>query len=202
MDAAPPRVVLRQGTYVGQVLAAGVRFPKAIDSFRGVPYAKAGRFEEALPLEDSREVFNASWFGKTCPTTAQDLAFPSSEDCLNANIYRPSTSREDGSPPLPVVVYVHGGAFNVGKGAERNMAFFVAYSATPIIGINFNYRLGPLGFLPSGIMAKEGLLNLGLRDQRLLLEWVRANVAAFGGDPENVTLMGLSAGAHSVSLDF
>jgi acetyl esterase/lipase len=99
---------------------------------------------------------------------------------------------------LPVVVYVHGGAFNTGHGSDRNLAHFVAFSGKPILAVGFNYRLGPLGFLPSSVTAREGLLNLGLRDQQLLFRWVKENIAAFGGDGDNITLMGISAGAHSV----
>jgi hypothetical protein len=75
----------------------------------------------------------------------------------------------------------------------------VAWSPEPLIGVSFNYRLGALGFLPSKLTAKEGSLNLGLKDQSLLLEWVQENISAFGGDPDDVTVMGCSAGAHSVS---
>lgn len=99
---------------------------------------------------------------------------------------------------LPVVVYVHGGGFNGGSGKERNMASFVSWADTPIVGISFNYRVGALGFLPSALSKKEGILNLGLKDQQMLFAWVQKNVATFGGDPDNVTLMGLSAGAHSI----
>jgi carboxylesterase type B len=99
---------------------------------------------------------------------------------------------------LPIVIYVHGGGFNGGRGMERNMASFVSWAETPTMGISFNYRVGALGFLPSSVTAKEGLLNLGLKDQQMLFAWVQKNAASFGGDPENVTLMGLSAGSHSI----
>lgn len=71
--------------------------------------------------------------------------------------------------------------------------------AEPLLVVSFNYRIGALGFLNSAMTAKEGLLNLGLRDQVQLLDWVRDNIAHFGGDPSRITLIGLSAGAHSVS---
>jgi triacylglycerol lipase len=74
----------------------------------------------------------------------------------------------------------------------------LSHSAEPFLAISFNYRLGALGFLNSSFTAEKGLLNLGLHDQILLLEWVQANAAAFGGDPKTVTLVGLSAGAHSI----
>jgi acetylcholinesterase len=121
-----------------------------------------------------------------------------SEDCLTANIFRPtSTSLND---KLPVAVYIHGGAFNRGSGKMHNTASMVAWSAQPFIAVSFNYRIGAPGFLNSVITRGEGLLNLGLHDQILLMEWVNQNIAMFGGDPDQVTLIGVSAGAHSVSL--
>lgn len=81
----------------------------------------------------------------------------------------------------------------------HNTASMVAWSEEPFIAVSFNYRIGALGFLPSSVSAKEGILNLGLRDQIVLFEWVRDNISQFGGDPNNVTLFGLSAGGHSVS---
>ncbi|KAH6850990.1 Alpha/Beta hydrolase protein [Chaetomium sp. MPI-CAGE-AT-0009] len=207
-----PAVVLRQGTYVGTTLLASYRFPKAIEAFRGVPYAQdtggQNRFRPPQPLPESTETFGAVAWGKICPAEGM-VARNMSEDCLNANIYRPAglvdkdgyETTEDGAkkrPHLPVVVYVHGGGFNKGHGTERNMASFVAWAEAPMVAVNFNYRVGPLGFLPSDVTAREGLLNLGLRDQQMLLGWVQDNIEAFGGDPENVTIMGLSAGAHSI----
>lgn len=100
---------------------------------------------------------------------------------------------------LPVAVYFHGGAFNRGAAKGHDTAAMVAW-AEPFVAVTFNYRLGALGFLNSVAAAEEGILNLGLHDQVLLLQWVQENIVAFGGDPTQVTIMGLSAGAHSVSL--
>src|SRR6202022_3538107 len=105
----------------------------------------------------------------------------------------------DQTKKLPVLVYIHGGSFNFGYAKAAGVSSLVACSPEPLIGVSFNYRLGPLGFLPSKGTAKEGLLNLGLKDQSLLLEWVQENISAFGGNPDDVTLMGCSTGAHSVS---
>lgn len=84
----------------------------------------------------------------------------------------------------------------------HDTASMVAWSEEPFVAVSFGYRLGAFGFLPSSLTNKEGLLNLGLRDQILLFQWVQENIEAFGGDPGNVTLFGLSAGAHSVSFSF
>ena len=124
---------------------------------------------------------------------------PQSEDCLHLNIYRPKSTNSS-TQKLPVLIHVHGGAFNFGYANDREISSLVGWSKEPLIGVTFEYRVGALGFLPSKLMAEEGALNLGLKDQRLLFEWVKKHISGFGGDPENVTLMGPSAGAHSVSF--
>lgn len=216
--SSAPVVRLRQGTYVGATLPPGPSYPRAVELFRGIPFAETtageNRFRPPVPLGPSNETFQAVAMGQACPgsnatnvTTTEALV--EGEDCLNLNVYRPKgavfgsggaiSARWDEKPKLlPVIVYVHGGGFNGGVGTERNMASFVSWSKEPLIAINFNYRVGALGFLPSAVAAREGLLNLGLKDQQLLFAWVKDNVAEFGGDPDNVTVMGLSAGAHSV----
>lgn len=80
----------------------------------------------------------------------------------------------------------------------HDTAAMVSWSTEPFLAISCNYRVGALGFLNCGLTAKEGVLNLGLHDQRLVMEWIQENVTALGGDPSNVTLVGLSAGAHSI----
>lgn len=114
------------------------------------------------------------------------------------NIFRSADSSDEDSN-LPVAVYFHGGAFNRGSAKSHDTAAMVAW-ADPFVAVTFNYRLGALGFLNSAAAAEEGILNLGLHDQVLLLQWVQENIVAFGGDPKQVTVMGLSAGAHSVSF--
>lgn len=123
---------------------------------------------------------------------------PESEDCLTANVFRPK-----GTTPgrnLPVGVYIHGGAFNRGTAKMHDSASMLGWSDEPFVIVSFNYRIGALGFLNSALTAEQGILNLGLKDQILLLEWVQENISQFGGDPENVTIFGLSAGAHSVRV--
>lgn len=95
-------------------------------------------------------------------------------------------------------MYIHGGAFNRGFAAMHDTASMLSWSEEPFLAVSFNYRIGALGFLNSELTEKEGLLNLGLRDQTLLLEWVQQNIQDFGGDPNQVTIAGLSAGAHSI----
>ncbi|KAI0011737.1 alpha/beta-hydrolase [Xylariaceae sp. FL0662B] len=206
---------LAQGTYTGEVITQSSKFGRSIQAFRGIPYAQSttgdNRFRPPQPLNGTvnhKHVQHALKFGNICPQLKTKAS--QGEDCLNLNIYRPHFGDDPKSATaeaarlgvdmnkLPIAIYVPGGGFNGGSAGERNMLSFAAWSETPLIGINFNYRLGALGFLPSGQTAKEGLLNLGLKDQQFLFEWVRNNAADFGGDPNNVTIIGLSAGAHSV----
>lgn len=173
-------------------------------------------------------VLDASRYGPSAPGKQLLAGGPPlvyDEDCLTANVFRPAqvvdvdeeasetgeekvaAKQDDGNTKttttlLPVAVYIHGGAFNRGTASMHNTASMVGAAARrrPFVAVSFNYRIGALGFLPSGLSAREGVLNLGLRDQIVLFEWVRDNIRAFGGDPGQVTLVGLSAGAHSVCL--
>lgn len=197
-----PSVKLPQGTVVGLTLT---EFPSAVDAFRGIPYALPPtgdrRYRPAERVQPSSETIEAFAYGPSCPGKQLLPGGPSltySEDCLTANVFRKAT--KDGvSKPLPVAIYIHGGAFNRGTASMHNTASMVGWSEEPFIAVSFNYRIGSLGFLPSTASAEEGVLNLGLKDQILMFEWVQENIESFGGDPNNVTLIGLSAGAHSVS---
>ncbi|KAF5347154.1 hypothetical protein D9758_011094 [Tetrapyrgos nigripes] len=175
-------------------------YPKErLDSIRSSPIGDR-RFRDSVPVGSSNDTFDALEFGPRCPGK-QFIIIPGvnleeSEDCLTVNIFRPKI--QPGQGKLPVGLYIHGGAFNRGTAAMHNTTSMVAWSEKPFIGVSFNYRIGALGFLPSNITAEEGLLNLGLKDQILLMKWVQENIEAFGGDSQQVTLFGLSAGAHSI----
>ncbi|KAJ5126652.1 Carboxylesterase type B [Penicillium atrosanguineum] len=196
-----PSVILAQGQVVGIQLVD--TFPQTIDAFLGVPYALPPvgerRFKPAEKVVVSTETIDASKYGSMAPGKALLSGGPKlnqSEDCLTANIFRPAGTTE--TDKLPVALYIHGGAFNRGAAAMHNTGSMVAWSESPFIGVSFGYRVGALGFLPSSLSKKEGVLNLGLRDQIHLFEWVQEHIGKFGGDPNNVTLFGLSAGAHSI----
>ncbi len=193
-----PSVQLRQGNIIGSVSPVN-QGPRILEQFLGIPYAQStggvNRFRPPIPVASSTKDVDASKYGTRCPAGPRDET-PQGEDCLNLNLYRPK--EREAKFKLPVLISIHGGAYNFGAGKDRQVENMVAWSVEPMIGISFNYRLGAFGFLPSKLTAKEGLLNLGLRDQRLLFEWVQENIGAFGGDPDNVTIMGGSAGAHSV----
>ncbi|RVX71369.1 hypothetical protein B0A52_04943 [Exophiala mesophila] len=176
-------------------------FNKAVEGFMGIPYAHPPlgglRFARPRPVFKSNETFKASKYGPSCPgksLTNSSGSDSSSEDCLTVNVFRPALEINE---PLPVGVYFHGGGFSRGAARNHDTASMVSW-AEPFIGVSFNYRLGALGFLNSEMMHEQKVLNLGLHDQVMLLDWVQQNIAAFGGDPEQVTVFGNSAGAHSI----
>ena len=116
------------------------------------------------------------------------------EDCLHVNIFTKTVNPEK---PLPVMVYIHGGAFCRGSsGTELYGPDFLIQK--DIVYVNFNYRLGALGFLSVDDPEAKVPGNAGLKDQALALKWIKENVQFFGGDPNNITLFGESAGGCSV----
>jgi para-nitrobenzyl esterase len=177
--------------------------------FRGIPFAappvgaRRWRAPEA-PLSWSG-VRKAGEFGACAPQNlipldmleAFKISEPQSEDCLFVNVWTP---RADGAR-RPVLVWIHGGAFAIGSGAQAIYDGAPLAKRGDVVVVTVNYRLGPLGFLrlaelTNGRIPSTG--NEGILDQIAALEWVRENIAAFGGDPENVTIFGESAGGMSV----
>ncbi|KAK6579890.1 hypothetical protein PZA11_007598 [Diplocarpon coronariae] len=199
-SSSAPQVKISQGLVIGTVLDH--RFPSPIEAFMGLPYAQApvgeNRFRRAVPLPVSNNTILAQEYGRICPgkQLLHGVAAPSSEDCMTVNIFRQKYAA--GDKKLPVAVYIHGGAFNRGSSKMHNTASMVAWSEIPFIGVSFNYRIGALGFLPSKLTFDEGIVNIGLHDQVFMLQWIQDNIEAFGGDKEDVTIFGLSAGAHSI----
>ena len=173
-------------------------------SWRGVPFAAdpSGelRWRPPQPPPLRSETLDASTSGRICfqPTTGDFGPLLEGEDCLNLNIWTP-----EGTEPgtLPVLFWIHGGSFTSGSGSFGIYdGSRLAQEGVVVVGIN--YRLGPLGFLAhEGLIGEEGYPatgNYGLLDQIAALEWVRENIAGFGGDPQRVTIFGESAGAISV----
>jgi carboxylesterase type B len=182
------------------------RLADGVANFRGVPYALPPvgerRFrlaETCPPWADERD---ATQFGHAAPQPASPLG-PGrgtfGEDCLTLNVWTTPDAHLDGS--RAVMVWFHGGAFTTGSGAIPwyHGEHLVARG---VVVVTVNYRLGPLGFLHlEPLFGDEfgGAANLGLGDQALALRWVHDNIAAFGGDPDNVTIFGESAGGMSVA---
>ncbi|QYJ89748.1 carboxylesterase family protein [Shewanella halotolerans] len=172
-----------------------------LEAFKGIPYASAARFEHSQ-LRDISAVQDATEFGYVCPQNRGTIQ-AQSEDCLNLNIWRPENTQAEAA--LPVYIFIHGGDFEVGSGADPliqadNVVAQGALDGKPFIAITINYRLGILGsYWMDGTQAPEGG-NFGLGDQKRALAWVNENIDLFGGDPNNVTLIGQEAGAMSVGI--
>ncbi|MCP3984461.1 MAG: carboxylesterase/lipase family protein [bacterium] len=180
---------------------------QGLQIFRGVPYAQppVGSLRFAAPEREKpwTGIQKAHEFGFSAPQSPMMIPLPGmdvgamDEDCLYLNVYTPGAD----SARRPVMVWIHGGGFVIGSGSQ------VIYDGAPlaergdVVVVTINYRLGPLGFLYLADLCPglEGAVgNAGIRDQVAALEWVKENIAAFGGDPENVTIFGESAGGMSV----
>ncbi|KAF4305073.1 carboxylesterase type b protein [Botryosphaeria dothidea] len=200
----PPAVLTPQGIYYPNTTLPD------IDQFLGIPYAAPPigplRFAAPAPYTSGspRNVVNATSYGPGCLQNPS-LSHPNglSEDCLTLNIFRPTTrtpTHPHKPPPLlPVLVFIYGGA-NIGSqarlfAAPNLAAHALRNTSTPILTCTLNYRTGALAFLPSRLFARARLLNAGLKDQRAALQWLHANIAAFGGDPRRVVIFGQSAGS-------
>lgn len=169
--------------------------------FRGIPYAAPvsgeARWSLPRPAAPWTGVLPAMHFGGACPQAARYGLTERSdeEDCLTLNITRP---RDTSAQPRPVLVWIHGGAF-VGGAASLYRLDRLARAADAVV-VSINYRLGVFGFMAPPAAASGAGHVLALEDQRLAMRWVKDNIAAFGGDPANITLAGESAGAASVCM--
>ena len=175
-----------------------------VSVFRGIPYAEAPvgplRFRPPARRRPWDGVRDASRFGPSHPQgddlvegalMSRDLRPPAGEDCLSLNVWTP----DPGAAGLPVFVWIHGGSLKYGAGSDA-IYDGATFARDGIVTVTLNYRLHPAGYLCVG--ERPGSGAFGLLDQIAALEWVRENIAAFGGDPDAVTVAGESAGAHSV----
>src|SRR5580693_6872769 len=202
-DAVAAQVRTEAGSVEGSTGTDG-----KVQAFKGIPYAAppvgALRWKEPQPVPNWQGARKATEFGARCMqgNVFGDMVFRDAapnEDCLYLNVWTPKAS-PDGK--LPVMVWIYGGGFQAGATSEpRQDGERLAHKG--VVVVSMNYRLGIFGFFSHPELTKESPHhasgNYGLQDQAAALQWVRKNIAAFGGDPENVTIFGESAGSFSVS---
>lgn len=192
-------VATAQGPIRGEATADGRQL------FRGIPYAAPPvgplRWHPPQPVRGWKSPRDATRSAPACPQVDRGwnaaAAARASEDCLYLEVATPDPTP---AKPLPVMVWIHGGSNYAGDGAGTIQSGLVRKG---VVLVSLQYRLGALGFLSHPALTREGKGasgNYGLMDQQAALRWVRANIAAFGGDPANVTLFGESAGAMDIGL--
>ncbi len=192
---AAPVAITQNGPVTG-IVAEGMQ------EFLGIRYAAppvgAMRWQPPQPVADSMATHMATSFGPHCaqPVSAYGVA-SNSEDCLYLNVYTPSPAAAARTSKLPVMVWIHGGALIAGESDSYDPVRLV--DTGNIVFISINYRLGYFGYLATAGLDTEGHVaaNYGLLDQQFALDWVRRNIAGFGGDPNRVTVAGESAGGLS-----
>lgn len=215
--AAGPVVTINNGTVIGS--SDGI-----VDSFKGIPFALPPtgtlRLKAPQTINVPFGVITATGTPTACPqfqtmtntTSLPDqtlnllsnspllqVSTPSGENCLTLNVQRPANANANSK--LPVVFWIYGGGFEFGSTQTYDASSFIEKSISlgqNVIYVATNYRLGGFGFLAGKELQRDGSTNLGLRDQRLAMQWVQENIAAFGGDPTQVTIWGESAGSISV----
>ena len=172
--------------------------------YLGIPYAAPPvgllRWQPPQPPAPWKSTRSAVQFGNTCPqnNTLGAFAAPSNtEDCLYLNVYT-GRDGDDRGRKRPVMFWIHGGGLFDGESNDYDGSKLVRDGKTVVVTIN--YRLGALGFFAHPSLDEPGhkIANYGLMDQQFALQWVRRNISAFGGDPDNVTIFGESAGGASV----
>jgi len=198
--ADPLKVKIEQGKLHGKLINAG-----KVRAFLGIPFAAppvgALRWKAPEPAAHWKGERDATKYGAHCVQTPfEDMSFQdagASEDCLYLNVFTPADAR--GSSKLPVMFWIHGGGYFSGSASEpRHNGDFLPTKGVVLVTIN--YRLGVFGFLATEELMQEGggsAGNYGLMDMIAALEWVKGNIAKFGGDAENVTIFGESAGSFA-----
>ena len=187
-----------------------------VAAYKGIRYATAGRWEYPVQVSHWEGTYDATHYGhcsyqpRSFYNEEENLkkifyynefrkgeTYTYDEDCLFLNVFTPADARQGDN--LPVLVYIHGGGFTGGCGHEKHFDGPV-WPKHGVIGVTLNYRLGPMGFLCLPELKEEAGFtgNYGLYDQMTAIKWVKDNIAAFGGDPDAITIMGQSAGGMSV----
>ncbi|KAF8704552.1 type-B carboxylesterase lipase family, partial [Rhizoctonia solani] len=199
-NALSAQVTLPYGTFLGldnYTSDLGSPLPNPLVAYLHIPYAApptdAHRFARPQPPLRTNGTVSSTEYGPICPQSGTSKM---DEDCLSLAVFAPKGTTT--SDKLPVVIWIHGGAFNSGSKQAFSLASMLSHSPVKYIGVSINYRLGALGFLPSNLTHRANSLNLGLYDQQYAIQWVQKYISLFGGDPHQVTLFGESAGATSV----
>lgn len=201
-------LALDQVVDLGYAKYNGKSLDNGIMRWAGMRYARNPSRQEGLrftapqdPVQESG-ISDATSFGPLCIGTRSPLTTETggihSEDCLFINVFAPAKATNDSK--LPVYVFIQGGGFNLNGNADYNGADLIDAGDDGIVVVNFNYRVGPYGFLAGNeVVANKSLsLNNGLKDQRQAFKWVQQHIRQFGGDPDHVTIGGASAGGGSV----
>ena len=202
-------------TNCGEIRGTSCQWP-GVTAYKGIRYATAKRWEYPVLVEKWEGVYDATQYGNCSyqPRAFYDEAkvvekafyynefrknetYTYSDDCLYLNIWTPEDANE--SSKLPVIFYIHGGGYTGGCGHEKHFDGPV-WPTKGCVAVTINYRLGPMGFMCLPELKEEAghTGNYGMFDQLAAMKWVKANIEAFGGDSENITIMGQSAGGMSV----
>ena len=175
-----------------------------VRAYKGIPYAAPPvgdlRWKPPQPVKPWKNILVANNFPNVCPQALTFAGPPQKEDCLGLNVWTPAKSA---SEKLPVMVWIHGGGFAIGA-SSQSVYDGEPLAAQGVVLVSINYRLGIFGFLAHPALSQESANhvsgNYALLDMVAALEWVKRNVSAFGGDPNNVTIFGESAGGTAVCL--
>ncbi|XP_044730504.1 venom carboxylesterase-6-like isoform X2 [Chrysoperla carnea] len=201
--------IVRVHTPLGKILGSTnfeTRLGKKIYAFRGIRYAESPtgsrRFQPPEPVKPwGEETLNATEDGPACPQpiriNPEEFGWSTSEDCLRLNVYTTLLNRGNEKKLHPVVIFFHAGGF-YGVSGISNYHGPQYLLDKDVVLVTVNYRLGTLGFISTGDENAPG--NLGLKDQVQAMRWVQQNIKSFGGNPDEVTIMGYSAGSYSVAL--
>lgn len=185
-------VDIEQGRINGTLLKS--RYGEDFHAFLRIPFAEPPigdlRFKEPQPPKPWIGIYDATYYGPMCVQTNARPDIGADENCLHLNVFSPNLN---GS--LPVIVYIFGGAFSWGTGIDQGGP--QSLMDREVVVVNFNHRVSALGFLALGTREISG--NAGMKDQVLALKWIQKNIALFGGDPNRVTLSGMSAGGISAT---
>lgn len=175
---------------------------ESFNAFLRIPFAEAPvpnshlgnlRFQPPVKKAPWTGVWNATQYGPMCmQLRTRGETWPMDEDCLHLNVF---TKNLGNSTLKPVIVFIHGGSYEVGAANNHGPLYLMERN---VVLVTVNYRMGAFGFLATG--TNKAIGNMGLKDNVMALEWIQENIAHFGGDPNQVTISGLSSGGYSVSL--